>query len=178
MTRGLSGKFRSLSCVLLATLSVLVAAFLGGMFGLRINTSPSLPIGLYRTTADKGSRLVEFCPPEPFATLARERGYRDRGVCPDGAAPLLKPVVAEPGDVVDFSASGISVNGVLLPNTAPLATDTKGRPLKAWPFGHYGVAADSIWVASTYHPRSFDSRYFGPVRVADIRARLTPFLVR
>jgi type IV secretory pathway protease TraF len=40
------------------------------------------------------------------------------------------------------------------------------------------VSPGTIWVASTYHPRSFDSRYFGPIAVADIRARLAPLLVQ
>ena len=107
--------------------------------GLRINTSPSLPMGLYIITADAGANLVEFCPVEPFATLSIVRGYRDPGACRDGAAPLLKPVIARAGDVVEVSARGISVNGALLPNTAPLTKDTKGRPLEAWPSGRYVV---------------------------------------
>ena len=100
-------------------------------FGLRINTSPSLPMGLYMTTADAGANLVEFCPVEPFATLSIVRGYRDPGACRDGAAPLLKPIVAKSGDVVEVSSRGISVNGALLPNTAPLTRDTKGRHLRS-----------------------------------------------
>ena len=122
------------------------------------------------------ANLVEFCPVEPFATLSIVRGYRDPGACRDGAAPLLKPVVASAGDVVEVSARGISVNGALLPNTAPLTRDTKGRHLEAWPSGRYVVAPGTIWVASSYHPRSFDSRYFGPLSTAAIRHRLKAFL--
>jgi conjugative transfer signal peptidase TraF len=133
-------------------------------------------MGLYITTADSGANLVEFCPVEPFATLAIVRGYRDSGICPDGAAPLLKPVVAKPGDVVELSARGISVNGALLSNTAPLSKDGKGRHLKPWPFGRYVVASGTVWVASSYHPRSFDSRYFGPISTAAIRERLKGLL--
>ena len=56
-----------------------------------------LSFAAYRAVShDEGNRanLVEFCPAEPFADLAIERGYRDAGICRDGAAPLLKPVVA------------------------------------------------------------------------------------
>ncbi len=147
-----------------------------GFLGLRINTSPSLPVGLYITSADHNANLVEFCPAEPFATLAIVRGYRDPGACQDGAAPLLKPVVAKSGDEVELSPRGISVNGALLPNTAPISKDTKGRPLEAWHLGRYLVAPETVWVASSYHPRSFDSRYFGPLSTAAIRSRLKPFL--
>jgi conjugative transfer signal peptidase TraF len=144
--------------------------------GLRFNLSPSLPIGVYITTADTHASLVEFCPPEPFGALSIARGYRDAGTCRDGAAPLLKPVVASAGDGVVLSPLGIAVNGRLLPNTAPLPNDTKGRTLEAWPSGHYAVNGGSIWVASSYHPRSFDSRYFGAISTTIIRARLRPLL--
>jgi conjugative transfer signal peptidase TraF len=177
MTVGLSDKLGKIRRATLVAAGVVVATFqLSGSLGLRINTSPSLPMGLYITTADAGANMVEFCPAEPFATLSIVRGYRDPGTCRDGAAPLLKPVIARSGDVVEVSARGISVNGALLPNTAPLATDTKGRHLEAWPSGRYVVAPGTVWVASSYHPRSFDSRYFGPLATAAIRRRLKTFL--
>ena len=177
MTVGLSDRVRKIrGAALVATGAVVVTFQFCGFIGLRINTSPSLPMGLYITTADAGANMVEFCPAEPFATLATVRGYRDPGICRDGGAPLLKPIVAKSGDVVELSARGISVNGRLLSNTAPLSKDTKGRPLEAWPFGRYVVASETVWVASSYHPRSFDSRYFGPISTAAIRHRLRAFL--
>jgi conjugative transfer signal peptidase TraF len=177
MTVGLSDRVTKICRAGLAATGVVVATFqLSGALGLRINTSPSLPMGLYITTADAGANLVEFCPVEPFATLSIVRGYRDSGACRDGAAPLLKPVIARSGDVVEVSARGISVNGALLPNTVPLARDTKGRHLEGWPSGRYVVDPETIWVASSYHPRSFDSRYFGPLPTAAIRHRLKAFL--
>ncbi len=143
---------------------------------MRINISPSLPVGLYVTTSDTSSRLVEFCPPEPYARFAIVRGYREAGNCPDGAAPLLKPVIAEPGDVVEVSQRGLIVNGRVIPNTAAVPTDTKGRPLNSWPLGRYQVGAGTLWVASSYHPRSFDSRYFGPIAQTTIRDHLRPLM--
>ena len=144
---------------------IAIATFqLCGFLGVRINTLPSLPMGLYVTTVDGSAKLVEFCPAAPFATLSIVRGYRHRGTCGDGAAPLLKPIIAKPGDVVDVSSLGLSVNGTLLPNTRPLTTDTKGRPLEAWPSGRYVVVPGTVWVASPDHRRSFDSRYFGRFR--------------
>lgn len=177
MTVGLSDRLhRVRRAVLVAIAVAIVVSQVGGVFGLRINTSPSLPMGLYITTADSDANLVEFCPAEPFGTLSIERGYREPGACRDGAAPLLKPIIARSGDVVEVSERGISVNGALLPNTAPLTRDTKGRHLEAWPSGRYVVGPGTIWVASSYHPRSFDSRYFGPLSTAAIRHRLKAFL--
>ena len=156
--------------------AVLTAFFLACAYaGLRVNTTGSLPLGLYITT-EKPANLVEFCPAEPFASLAIRRGYRARGSCPDGAMPLLKPIVARAGDIVDFSARGMAVNGRLLPNTAPLALDSRGLPLPQWPFGYYRIAPGTVWLASSYSPKSFDSRYFGPLPVTAIRSCLRPLI--
>jgi conjugative transfer signal peptidase TraF len=177
MTTGLSDRLPKVRReALVAVVASIVAFQLFGFFGLRINTSPSLPVGLYVVTSNSGANLIEFCPAEPFAALSLARAYRSAGVCGDGGAPLLKPVVAKAGDVVDLSVRGISVNGVLLANTAPLSKDTKGRSLEPWRFGCFRVAPGTVWVASSYHSRSFDSRYFGPVYTTAIRHRMKAFL--
>ncbi len=67
------------------------AGLTAGLAGLRINTSPSLPMGLYRITADPAASLIEFCPPARSDQDSARRGYRGAGVCLDGGAPLLKP---------------------------------------------------------------------------------------
>lgn len=148
-----------------------------GRLGIRWNASPSLPIGIYIESTDT-SGLVEFCPAEPAGSFAAARGYRDPGSCPDGATPLMKPVVARFGDTVEFTESGVTVNGRLLPNTAPRNQDTQGRPLQHFPFGRYVVERGTLWVASTYNPRSFDSRYFGPITQSLIRAHLRPLVIQ
>jgi conjugative transfer signal peptidase TraF len=141
--------------------------------GVRINTSYSLPLGIYVRTHNRDARLIEFCPVEPFASESSERGYRTRGTaCDDGAVPLLKPIVAVAGDQVVLSAEGMRVNGHLLPKTAPLFRDAAGRSLHPWPFGTYVVEQGVVWVASTYNRGSYDSRYMGPIRISQIRARL------
>ena len=157
----------------LFTLSILSAVAM--TFGIRINTSYSLPLGLYATTNDVRAELIEFCPVEPFASESASRSYRTPGfACPDGAVPLLKPIVARPGDLVIVSPEGISVNGYLLPKSYPVSQDASGRPLKAWPSGLYGVAPGTVWVASTYNAGSYDSRYMGPIQTSQIRRRLRP----
>lgn len=169
--------FRIAQRIGLVAMSVVVGTFqLCGSLGVRINTSPSLPLGLYLVTQEGNANLVEFCPSEPFAAFSLIRGYRTPGTCGDGGAPLLKPIVAKAGDVVELSSRGISVNGELLVNTIPLTKDTKGRPLKSWQFGSFDVAPGTVWVASSYDSRSFDSRYFGPVSTSAICHRLKVFL--
>ena len=88
---------------------------------------------------------------------------------------VLAPTLS-PGDVVVLSKSGLQVNGKLLGNTAPRSQDSNARPLPHYPFGTYRVGSGTVWVASSYHPLSFDSRYFGPISTSIIRHRLKPFL--
>ena len=158
------------------------AVALFGIAGLRINSSASLPAGLY--IASSNGTFVEFCPDDHG--LSAHRGYRHtplltpwaKGVCPDGAAPLLKPVIGKAADEIVVSAAGITVNGKLIPHSAPFAHDSAGRPLTHWPFGRYRAAPGSLWVASSYDPRSYDSRYLGPIPQSAVRARLRNLLTR
>lgn len=168
----------------IARLPVLLAGSVGVVFmlgsaGLRFNATPSVPVGFYWISSDPQAKFVEFCPPEPFGSLSVDRGYRTRssGACPDGGVPLLKPVLARPGDIVEIFGRGISVNSVSVPNTSAKSFDTASRPLVAWPLGRYEVGAGTIWVASSYNERSFDSRYFGPIREGTIKHRLQPIWI-
>ncbi len=165
---------RALICVFLCATIFLALVSTCVLFGIRFNVSESLPGLIYIVTSDTSSPLVEFCPVGSFAELSKERGYRRRGICPDGASPMLKPIVAHAGDTVEVSAHGIAVNGILLHNTAPRTRDTQGRILTPWGFGRYHVTPGFVWVASQYNPLSFDSRYFGPILVSQIRHHLRP----
>ena len=171
-----SGRHRTLAVALGAPVfAIVLMSGIATVFGIRINTSYSLPLGLYTTTDEPNAELIEFCPAEPFATESASRSYRTRGfACPDGAVPLLKPIVARPGDLVIVSPEGIIVNGQLLRKTQPASNDASGRLLKPWPIGLYGVEAGTVWVASTYNAGSYDSRYMGPIHTSQIRRRLRP----
>jgi conjugative transfer signal peptidase TraF len=96
------------------------------LFGHRliVNRTHSLPVGLYYWSdvpIKKGS-IVLFKPDHstPLEQLGIERGYEAREL------PLLKRVVALSGDVVSVSSSGVTVNGKLLSNSAPLLCDQAG----------------------------------------------------
>lgn len=148
-------------------------------FGLRINMSSSVPVGLWRQTSiDRPLRqgdIVAVCPDTsaPFR-LAKERGYFSSGWCGKSRDELLfKPVAAVVGDQVKVDNEGIQVNGVRVGNTAPLPADSRGRALPAVARGTYPVEPGFIWLVSP-NAQSFDSRYFGAVRVSQMRGKLTP----
>src|SRR5260370_2059832 len=79
----------------------------GWVFGIRVNLTPSLPLGFYITSHSSKAKLVEFCPQGNAAYISLIRPSRTAGACPDGGAPLLKPGVAFPRDEGDWSAHGI-----------------------------------------------------------------------
>jgi conjugative transfer signal peptidase TraF len=124
-----------------------------------------MPRGIYREVdlPLAPGALVSACVPPAGQIVASERHYLGRGACPGNLAPLVKPVLAGPGDLVDYDARGLSVNGRLIPNTAPYDTDRAGRTLLPHPFGAYRLGPGYYWLFSPHHPRSWDSRYFGPV---------------
>ena len=150
--------------------------------GLNVNVTPSMPIGLWRVTPagrtlEKGD-IVSVCLPDGDALrLALQRGYTAAGSCPGGAEPLIKPIAAIGGDSVVISETGISVNGAVVPNTAPLTADEAGRPLGPTPPGSYHVARGELWLLSGHDRRSFDSRYFGPVSIANVQGIARPLWV-
>ena len=132
-------------------------------------------MGLYLAArgAPARGRLVLVCLPRQVAAFARARGYVPRaGTCPGGVVPIGKRVVAIAGDTVTVAPSGLRVNGVLVPNSQALAADRKGRPLPQLAAGRYIVRRGTLWLLSSYSPFSFDSRYFGAVESADVRANI------
>ena len=166
----------------LAPLCLMVAAAcfcaLAAGLGLRINLSPSLPLGLYRLTAAPiahGS-LVAACLPQGLASLARRDRLLRSGTCPGGASPVLKLVGALGGDLVTVTADRIRVNGAHLQPSAP-RFDRRGRPIQPLPRGAYRLQELELWLYAP-HPRSWDSRYFGPVSRDSVLASVRPLFTR
>jgi conjugative transfer signal peptidase TraF len=148
---------------------------------LRVNLTPSMPLGIYRlealpSNAFARGAFVVACAPADAAALGRNRGYLARGPCPGDTEQLLKVVAGVPGDEVTVSTLGVDINGCVLPNSAPLAFDRSDRPLKAWPLGRYHLGPNQLWLY-TGNPRSWDSRYWGPAVTTSIMGRAVPRLV-
>jgi len=173
---------RQVLAVCVGGATIMTALATAYVAGLRINATPSMPSGVWtivsaRTVPKRGD-IVAVCLPHGAALRqARNRGYIAAGPCPDAAEPLVKPVGAVSGDVVTVSANGISVNTTPVTNTAALARDEAGRVLRPVPAGSYRVAPDDVWLLSGHDPRSFDSRYFGAVPIADVIGVARPLWV-
>ncbi len=150
--------------------------------GLRVNATPSMPLGLWRMAPDhaplrRGDVVVVCLPDTAPVRVATERGYIPSGNCAGGFEPLVKPIAATAGDVVAVSAAGVAVNGQAVLGIAQLVQDSAGRPLRRVPAGAYPVAPGEVWLLSGHDPRSFDSRYFGPVPAANVQGIARPLWV-
>jgi conjugative transfer signal peptidase TraF len=121
--------------------------------GYRVNTTGSMPMGLYRLAPGllKRGDIVEYCLEGKYARLARERGYLGDGLCPNGLTPLLKRVAGVAGDEVLPETLGI------------LATDSKGRPMRS--ALDSGIIPEGKALLLGESPGSFDGRYFGLVPI-------------
>lgn len=87
--------------------------------------------------------LAVACLPEGLGSKGMTLGYLQRGDCPGGAEPVLKPVAAAAGDTVDVTAAGVSVNGV--PAVPPaLAQDSRGHAAASVPPGRYPVPEGAV----------------------------------
>ncbi len=147
--------------------------------GARINTTRSIPVGLYWASDDpvsKGS-LVMFCPPNVnVIRAARARGYIGAGFCPGGYGYMMKRVLAAENDLVDIDKEGVHVNGTLLPFSVPISHDAHGRILPAYRALASRMNKHQVLLMADANPLSFDGRYFGPVQRSSIRSVITPVL--
>jgi len=136
--------------------------------GVVVNITPSLDQRIIQTTpieqATRGD-YVSFCRPLPLGNIPV-------GNCPDGTAPLVKRVIAIPGDTVLYTPTEIRVDA---PSgwykIHPMRHVHAGLRNVAERFPHptYGVpmeVAPGTVVVQGDHPHSVDSRYFGAVRFA------------
>lgn len=132
------------------------------------NASASVPIGLYRlhpfghlTIGD----LVAIQPPQALAGFLEARGYLPSGV------PLLKHVVALEGALVCRSGDRITIDD--RPVGDAHTQDRVGRALPIWQ-GCHRLGAGEVFLMNPDAPDSLDGRYFGPLPLTTITARLTP----
>lgn len=146
--------------------------------GLRLNTTTSMPRGLYRSVGGPVTpgAWVSVCLPSEIARFGVERGYLGAGSCPTGTEPVLKVVAAGAGDVVQMTAAGVAVNGEFLAHSRPLERDRGGRELAAYSAGSRTLAPGELWLHSPFEERSWDSRYFGPVPAACVTDVVAPLV--
>ncbi len=129
------------------------------------NASASVPIGLYHVQPEDHlvvADLAVVAPPEPVGSFLAERGYLPRGV------PLLKQVLALPGQTVCRIRLAIMIDGVVMATARE--HDRRGRPLPVWQ-GCHMIAEGDVFLMNWQSADSLDGRYFGPLSAASIIGR-------
>ena len=132
------------------------------------NASNSVPIGLYRVqpaTRLTLTELVAVRPPDLLATFLDLNGYLPIGV------PLLKRVLALPGQTVCRNGLKIAVDGVDVGEARD--RDGRNRPLPVW-HGCRVIADGDVFVMNWQSADSLDSRYFGPLHASAVIGRAVP----
>ena len=132
------------------------------------NSSESVPIGLYRLQSADNlfvTELVAVQPPEPLATFLDLNGYLPSGV------PMLKRVLALPGQTVCRSGLTLSVDGIVMGEARD--RDGRGRPLPKWQ-GCRVVGEDELFLMNWQSADSLDGRYFGFLPASAVIGRALP----
>ncbi len=160
---------------------IVIAAVLliavGDAFGLLIsNTDSAAPAGVYRIVAHEIERgeLVAACLPVPIAKEGLGRGYLRTGACAGNAEQVGKIVGALPGDSVEIEPGWVAVNGARFAGSKVATHDSAHRPLPHVAWGSHRVAAGQVWLFGFNDRRSWDSRYFGPIPLANVRGEIRP----
>ena len=133
------------------------------------NVSESVPTGLYQVQPACDlivTTLVVAYPPEPLATLLEGGGYLPRDV------PLIKRILALPGQTVCRTGPAIAVDGIEM--GVARERDHRGRELPVWEGGRV-VAGEEVFLMNWDAPASLDGRYFGPIPLHAIVGRAVPF---
>ena len=166
-----------LAILLIALLDIFSVAILSS--GYYLNWSSSMPIGLYKVTGPQNFKkgdVVVVCLPPSIGEEGLAREYLNPGKCAGGYSPIIKELIATPGDNVTLTPQTIIVNGQSY--FAPLHTeDLKGRPLASFPRTEY-KNTQNFWLYGAGNPAdSWDSRYWGGVSEKDIIKQAHPVLV-
>lgn len=143
-------------------------------YPIAINVTPSMPMGIYRIEDGEVHRgdTVAFCLTEPHKTIGLDRGYLAKGRACQGADPLIKQVIAIPGDTVQLTNPLIRVNGVIY-GYRTLYADSLYRPLAVYPRGNY-APSQGYWLVGTHSVQSWDSRYYGAINRSQMLYKLKP----
>jgi conjugative transfer signal peptidase TraF len=161
---------------LYAGVFVLLIGYGAYVTGARVNTTHSIPLGLYwliDRPIEKGAYVIFCPPPSDLFDEAKWRGYFKAGFCPGKYQYLMKKVLAVKHDKVSVSDEGVRVNGELLPFSLPLNADSTGRPLPILR-AKYELGDTDLLLMTDISQKSFDSRYFGLILQSQIQGVIRP----
>jgi conjugative transfer signal peptidase TraF len=143
-----------------AAIGLLAVASVNARDWLIYNHTPSVPTGWYVRSAGEimPGALVTVRAQDVAPDYAAARNFTDEG------DRLIKRIAANDGDRVCAEGNAIRIDDRTVAHRA--VHDSQGRALPHWR-GCRALSADEVFLMGDTAD-SFDSRYFGPVSVADI----------
>lgn len=165
------GKNVIFACALAGVAAIASASFVEPSVRVVYNASDSEPRGWYRITPVRRltvDSVVLANLPNRISALAGERGYLPTGV------PILKRVGAMAPQQVCIRDGTVRVDGVAVAHARTF--DGLGRLLFAWEQCRR-LDNDELFLLGTTNPASFDSRYFGPIRVGAVLGSAQPLWI-
>ncbi len=160
--------------LLIFVLFLVVKAFFVNQ-NLYINTSKSLPLGVYKLITEisalKKGDIILFCLDENVASDVSKSDILSFGNCPFDLSPIGKTVYASFNDMIKIDDRGIFINGRYIDNTRPYYLPSI-KPLML-----NTILKDDEYIVISQKNNSFDSRYFGIVKRKDIKGKLIPKMI-
>jgi len=142
--------------------------------GYRFNPSSSAPVGIWKISQENPVDLnvgsyVLICPPhhDVLSNLVQQ-GRMFKGRCDSGTVPFIKEVIAQGSGSFRVGKDGVYINESLIPLTAPYPWEN------LIPAEPSDIGAGEFVAIQTMHVGSIDSRYFGPLKVADVIGVIEP----
>lgn len=139
------------------------------------NHTPSIPVGLYLRTWEEvhvGS-TVAFPAPEKARQYAVAHGGQGH------PTKFIKPLVAGPGDEICVFTTETG-SWLIIDNRAVVSIrdkDREGNDIPRFMDDDCRRLQADEWFPLGHHPDSYDGRYFGPIRNADILGSYKPWIV-
>lgn len=161
---------------LVVLILITILCFSAKFFNIHLNISSSLPYGAYylqdkQDNITKGD-IILFCLDEENSKLIKDANILAFGSCPYNLAPIGKKVIATSYDKVQIDDNYVAINGNIENKSKRLKLKLKNYPKatfnRALKKGEYIVLSN--------HEDSFDSRYFGVVKIEQIKGILKPLI--
>jgi conjugative transfer signal peptidase TraF len=170
--------------VILPLAILLGLALFSHVFGIRINLTSSMPVGIYQEDNSRiavGS-IVSVCLPQDIAKEGLQKGYlAHTGFCDDNSEPVIKEIVGLPTSKINITSKYIE------------ATDQQGHIAKYFAPHHNMSMSDhpvksfiklgnqiskGYWLYGVGNKEfSWDSRYFGAVQKNNIISVMKPLWI-
>lgn len=138
--------------------------------------TPSLPRGIY-IMINKTPELNDIavaCIPDEVARYGVNRGYIPKGICRNGSMPVMKKIFGLPGDSFEIKNGVLHKNSKIISNFPIFEFDSRGRALKNFYNNKQILNTNEHWLMSDYADNSWDSRYYGAIKISYL---LKPLLI-